>query len=989
MSRAKRVESVFVKQERRDAYTTRRTNAVAKASAEIAALDTSDEGKFLLDCIERLFDAYALYGFRYAQTAKDTANKRVAIQRTLTFWKAQSLRCGSGLPGCIKYLKFKLAAFKAAWFRTELPPAPWKLGGPAGPPDQPLLLITGRAHRFVLKLWRTPWALDSSSFCVTVTQGVKRAFPRPTPAMLRAAEWSTFQDLTKAPTEKKSYPVPWESLREDGKDPKDLPLRVGKPEILQKIKQVVDAMFPKDGYRVADRVRPFVPSTRANVEFSRGKGGMWRSLRPELSTDSSASDEVEYAADARKDLQSALDAERRKLLHGLRGPSGGISLTTYRNEEEQIGAPRNPSVLVDDTELVSHAEQFYMRLLDQAVSEPPRAAPLGLAEPLKVRVITKGPPLLYGSMMPLQKYLWRVLAGQRITQLVGRPIDERVLLDQLGAELPAGFAYLSGDYTAATNNLNSWVSNAVAEALSDRIGLTQQERELFIRSLTGHELECSDPAGDVLRPDGSIRYGPKERKPQLNGQLMGSVTSFPVLCIANIALCWLAMETGERRHIHFDDLRLLVNGDDCVFVANTFIRRAWEHLGHIMGLEPSLGKYFFSEEFVEMNSTMYRVGPQWPLAFARTRSGRERPLPSAPRDLHNPEKIVMRMCPFIFIPWVNYGLVAGVKRSESAQGSTKVDVTGIYGLGARHRQLKATAPWWMWDSVSQAFLRENAEVLSEAKGLPWFIPETLGGLGLAGLPSEEDCRRALGALYHIFEWSQSAASLVDPNGWMIRRVAERRLAKLDVETLNEQEATMLSSAVGQLSNAVLFGEESLKDLIAPEEQAGKESLVRQRRFLRYLGWYGQPRFGMPKLRPASLAQEVAGTLDDGTVSRELTIARQQATIDYLWSFRYPTVGPRVHLKRARRIDNDPEMLPKDQFVMAQAAALLRDLSTAADVEIAYVQGLDESLPALDGVLPVPLERQAGQLSPTAVGRRPPLTSGEIRQADMPGLGLGL
>ena len=75
--------------------------------------------------------------------------------------------------------------------------------------------------------------------------------------------------------------------------------------------------------------------------------------------------------------------------------------------------------------------------------------------------------------------------------------------------------HVSGDYSSATDNLNPFIIKSVLSELS--LLLPHNLRDVFIKNGGKHFLHY---------PDGSVLE-------QSNGQLMGSLTSFPILCLLN------------------------------------------------------------------------------------------------------------------------------------------------------------------------------------------------------------------------------------------------------------------------------------------------------------------------------------------------------------------------------------------------------------------------------------------------------------------------
>jgi hypothetical protein len=869
-------------------YAARRTarkSAQREAKAAVYVFN-SDEERFLGECVRQLLIVYTACGFGYAD--HETELLATVVRKTVSLWAGQSRRCGPGVAGCVKFMKYKLAAFYSAWYGLEVPPEPFT-APPVGrdekempAADVPLLLILGRPHRFVLALFRRDYSDGVRQAFGKSVSGAKRGFPRPTDDMIYAAELATVNDLVTPrppaaafiaqPEEKRAHLCesaaarPFlvdEATREmenafaepkEKKSPHEAswPRIVDQARVCEKIAQVIQLMIPVKGYTIEDRVRPFLPSTRANIDHSREDGGAFASLM----------------------------VDHPELLEGLKLDGGGVfTVADPASAAENRG--HTPSFVLKTDELDMRFARLYARLLNAAEEELPRAKPVGLAEALKVRVITKGPPLINTAMLPLQKFLWKCLSRQRVTQLVGRPASDRALLAVLGADLPDGCSYLSGDYSAATNELRSWVSEAVASAIADRLELTQQERSIFLESLTGHFFQ-------VIGPDGK-----KVWRPQVNGQLMGSVTSFPVLCLANIAVCWLAMEAGFRRLIPFAELRLLVNGDDCVFVANEEVRRAWLAIGTLAGLRPSLGKYFFTPLFAEINSTQYWVDENprmqaWPLTRA------EVTVPPTPE-----EETILVAQPFREVRWINLGLVEGVVRSGGLRPEQKgdradddIDLVGPWSLGSRHWDLYRTCPEFAWEKVNQEFHRRHHDLLMTASGLPWYLPVDLGGLGLVGVGSREDLMLARGAVLNWENLKVRPAPLAVDASWRIRQLAQRRLDSLPQRELSESEGKALEAVVGRLSVATLFEPSNrLTDLHSTETETKRAMLDANFSFWRYLR-FGKlvdgrraPPFGYVPLPAAGF-----GDLDDlgDAVPDPLG-----AYTSFLFRRKFPVVGPSV------------------------------------------------------------------------------------------------
>ena len=132
---------------------------------------------------------------------------------------------------------------------------------------------------------------------------------------------------------------------------------------------------------------------------------------------------------------------------------------------------------------------------------------------------------------------------------------------------------------------------------------------MLIRSLTKHLFEMEN---------GTLRE-------QKEGQLMGSITSFPFLCLANAAFCRWALEISEHKKMRVRNqpldcksmiAPLLINGDDCTMKGcRSNMRHLWTTITSFGGLTSSLGKTLFSlkeKPITVINSqTFDYVDGQW------------------------------------------------------------------------------------------------------------------------------------------------------------------------------------------------------------------------------------------------------------------------------------------------------------------------------------------------------------------------------------------
>lgn len=230
--------------------------------------------------------------------------------------------------------------------------------------------------------------------------------------------------------------------------------------------------------------------------------------------------------------------------------------------------------------------------------EPPPGRPTArvvpILEALKVRTITVGSadslclkPLQMAMLDTLRTYPQFYLTCGR-DYSVGLTDDEHpegldavysCLSRLFDSPCGEGEFNLSGDYKNATDNFRLEVTKILLESILESIDHTPTR--LWARWECGGSELCYP--GQVWRS-------------QERGQLMGSILSFPLLCLANYALC---VASG------FDMDKTIINGDDVGSRVNLDQVQKWKTLGQNLGLEPSPGKYVLSKEIILLNSQMY------------------------------------------------------------------------------------------------------------------------------------------------------------------------------------------------------------------------------------------------------------------------------------------------------------------------------------------------------------------------------------------------
>lgn len=246
---------------------------------------------------------------------------------------------------------------------------------------------------------------------------------------------------------------------------------------------------------------------------------------------------------------------------------------------------RQPSGLDDWLDLIHLFKDCYpQRRLNAQIQ--------GIIEPLKVRVISKGEAIPYYFHKALQKALHGTMRRIPCFRLIGRPLCPTDILDIKSVAEPT-YQWFSVDYSAATDGLSWRFSEMILRFLLKNFPET--DLSWALRVLGPHNLFYPDPGAP-----GSYTFGGVQR----NGQLMGSILSFPILCLANMATYLLTMSDLQQGWSLEKRLSgVLVNGDDMVYAAP---EEKWERHVKIsgdLGLSMSVGKAYKHPVYCNVNST--------------------------------------------------------------------------------------------------------------------------------------------------------------------------------------------------------------------------------------------------------------------------------------------------------------------------------------------------------------------------------------------------
>jgi hypothetical protein len=223
-------------------------------------------------------------------------------------------------------------------------------------------------------------------------------------------------------------------------------------------------------------------------------------------------------------------------------------------------------------------------------------------EPLKVRLITKGPAFMQWYGKRLQKILWSFLQQFRAFPLTGRTLEVDDLYSLVARtkafkELAHFEEFVSGDFQGATDSIKIDYTKLSLEPVLEELKCSSEEAELFRAILYEQVIHYPKPHNKES----------KQLPPflQARGQLMGSVLSFPHLCMINATCYQLALEEYLGRAVPVKDLPVLINGDDILFMCDDRLYSLWLKYITEAGFKLSVGKNYRHKKYVMINSQTY------------------------------------------------------------------------------------------------------------------------------------------------------------------------------------------------------------------------------------------------------------------------------------------------------------------------------------------------------------------------------------------------
>lgn len=246
---------------------------------------------------------------------------------------------------------------------------------------------------------------------------------------------------------------------------------------------------------------------------------------------------------------------------------------------------------------------------------PVRVEPV--TEPLKVRTITAGIGQTF-CLKPLQRAMWLALGEEEQFCLTHGTNRLPEAVERIFNQSQPGDVWISGDYTAATDSFAIEASKALMEGILESID-HMPTRRWAMKEISPHLLIY--PRSSNLDP-----------VIQQSGQLMGSLLSFPLLCLLNDC---------TAKSIGLLPSQYLINGDDILMRTKADNYAKWKDRVSDYGLSLSLGKNYVHEDYGTVNSQLIFRGSLLSSGKQRVLDRRSQVLGECLRDL----ELMMTDCP--------------------------------------------------------------------------------------------------------------------------------------------------------------------------------------------------------------------------------------------------------------------------------------------------------------------------------------------------------
>jgi len=479
--------------------------------------------------------------------------------------------------------------------------------------------------------------------------------------------------------------------------------------------------------------RDVIPSLNATFETNREWGGCLGGLMESWAAERFGTDTKPL------EIRPSLRTK-----YGISGPISSTDDIEPIDSQETIvpvlvsdpgsGIKRKVAVPVKGLDYLSDFQAYIdLRVLQTVEKGSIDVKPFPIIEPDKVRIITEEEEAISYRCMEIQKFLHGVVKSFPPFTYIGKPIDDQGWAQHFGVHvLEEDELYQSGDYDGATNNINPILCEHTWDCICSEVdapaGPSPAEAEAEEEVVPGSGKLLSTVWWKVGRMDLTghlFHFKGCEAANQVWGQLMGSPTSFPILCIINLAASSLGLGLTVEE-IFAEDCPILINGDDLAAICRRSRYPIWARYVTAAGLKPSLGKNYLSPFFLIMNSECRLV----------------RVVEYGPRTIDGVP--ALRLPTWKYVGFLNQALLRGFEKKGQDAGKDLKPTMGWWQLGARARELVEGIPGSVAKRWLQAFVLYHHEVLKLVpSGVSWTASEHLGGVGLPDPEAREIPEREL------------------------------------------------------------------------------------------------------------------------------------------------------------------------------------------------------------------------------------------------------
>lgn len=723
---------------------------------------------FFSDVFERIIDVLRAEGF---VTSPATSKSK---KSTTSYWLSQvrkDVHWGDAtytLQLCTKFIKYKLAAYFAYLTGTELPPNKYE-------GDRPDNLVAGLPGRWLRMMRKAHWK-DDNDLTVQVAIGElrgrsriisighalkmsKRAMPRPDRSMALRSMMDTYKKLTTKDTAPKPFPSPNRlplleieeetGVRFDGNE-QEFYLSLFRWFVSHEVHGLDLGRQPYEKAHAPSRSATYV-NTRSKLGFyGEVLSGRWMRHLEDFShqiPDPKWLEVIDGNVERTPLLVAEIDttiAHSRCLYTEIKCWDSYVEDCTFhvrltvggRSYDEANKFFNLPTRCDVEVQTMMMDDGYYKPC---SIFEP-------VIEALKVRSISKGPGSVPFALKALQDRLIKHLGSTR-RYLVGREDSDYEVSRSMPNQLNPGERILSVDYEDSTNNLYQIWSVVASETIFDVCHVGYRDAQMWGESLYGGAVACANVDWEAKGPQGirnSTLLNDVDRitydaccipKDMVRGQLMGNIVSFPILCLANSYCLWLSYLCSRGYFLPPDYCPFAVNGDDGIVPVTERGRRFWYEMSAAMGFPPSVGKVYWSEHFFDINSRVYHMVPGWrgqaSAVHAMLDDGIQVWQDGIGQIVHSHGQVVLRAerIPFNYI-----GLAFGNTRTGEMTA-----LTALMGfergltVGALQSKMLGLCPWASRGHMMMLFYKHflyRSELYPTIKGLPWYVPECLGGLGM-------------------------------------------------------------------------------------------------------------------------------------------------------------------------------------------------------------------------------------------------------------------